>query len=249
MRLPIVPAASASLRKELYCIPRLPHLPLQISRPLAAGKPNDSYRSEWAVYQWIEGEAVRRDGISDYCDAAEALADFVLALHCADASDAPPYGRHNNFRGCPLVERDELTRKAIVSLSDLYNAAALTQVWEASTAIPSWQNELVWIHGDIHSGNLLMRNGQIKAVIDFGLMAAGDPAVDLIVSWSLFEGEARRRFRDVLNVDEATWLRGRGWALTTALVALAYYRDTNRFLADMSKQVLSEVLADFGTPE
>ena len=94
-----------------------------------------------------------------------------------------------------------------------------------------------------------MRNGQIKAVIDFGLMAAGDPAVDLIVSWSLFEGEARRRFRDVLNVDEATWLRGRGWALTTALVALAYYRDTNRFLADMSKQVLSEVLADFGTPE
>lgn len=245
IRMPLLPSASDKLNKELSCIPRLPLLPLETPEPLAVGAPTESYQSPWAIYRWIEGIEVNRGKISDINLAAETIADFIRVLHGGDISMIPSCGEHNNFRGCPLLERDKPTRQAILTLSDIYDATELQVFWEKSLTIPSWTEEPVLVHGDIHAGNLLMKNGNISAVIDFGLMGTGDPAVDLIVNWSLLSNGARKRFRDVLRTDDNTWLRGRSWAFTTAIIALSYYRHSNPFMTNMSKQIISEVLIDF----
>ncbi|WP_108812195.1 phosphotransferase [Sphingorhabdus sp. Alg231-15] len=245
IRMPLIPSASDKLNKELSCIPRLPLLPLKTPEPLAVGSPAENYQSPWAIYRWIEGIEVNRGGINDINVAAETNADFIRVLHGGDISMIPSYGEHNNFRGCPLRKRDEPTRQAILNLSDIYDATELLAFWEKSLTIPSWTEEPVLVHGDIHAGNLLMNNGNISAVIDFGLMGTGDPAVDLIVNWSLLSNGARKRFRDVLGTDDNTWLRGRGWAFSTAMIAHSYYRHSNPFMTGMAKQVISEVLIDF----
>lgn len=244
IRLPLTPRASAFLVKEVECIPKLPTLPMQIPKPLSKGTATDDYPSPWAIYQWIEGDVVTGKTLRDEFDAARRLAKFVGALQQADASDAPIYGRHNNFRGCPLSKRHDLTVSAIARVSDLFNTKTLHSVWEQSINLTEWPGDPVWVHGDIHAANLLMRDGELHAVIDFGLMGAGDPAVDLIVNWSLLSEQARSCFRTTLMVDEDTWLRGRGWALSTALIALAYYRNTNRYQSDNSMRVIAEVLTD-----
>lgn len=248
VRLPLTPRASAMLIKETECIPKLPDLPLKIPMPLFTGKPIKDYQSPWAIYRWIEGEAVSDHPIQDELDAAEKLAKFVGALRQADASDAPLYGKHNNFRGCPLRLRNKPTVAAIENVSDLYRASDLKSVWEQSLNLKAWPHGPVWVHGDIHAANLLTSEGKLSAVIDFGLMGAGDPAVDLIVNWSLLGKSARSHFRSILDVDENTWLRGRGWALSTALIALAYYRDKHRYLSEMSNRVIREVLTDINLP-
>lgn len=244
-RLPLIPSASEKLNKELACLPLLPDLPLEIPTPIASGEATKAYQSPWAVYRWIEGIEVNAAGLNDMDAAAESVAEFVRALHESDASEIPSYGQQNNFRGCPLKERDIPTRHAVEDLSDIYNVTELMDFWEKTLTISHWDNHLVLIHGDIHAGNLLMRNGNVTAVVDFGLMGIGDPAVDLIVNWSLLTKITRERFRSVLKTDDDTWFRGRGWALSTAVIALAYYRHSNHFLTKMSKRVISEVLGDF----
>ena len=244
VRLPLTPRASAMLMKEVDCIPKLPRLPLQVPMPLSAGNAVTDYQSPWAIYRWIEGETLSDHPLQDVPDAAEKLARFIDVLQKADASDAPLYGEHNNFRGCPLRNRYEPTVAAIEKVSDLYNAKSLRSVWEQSLNLAEWSRGPVWIHGDIHAANLLMSDGKLSAVIDFGLMGAGDPAVDLIVNWSLLSESARSRFRSAVDIDEDTWLRGRAWALSTALIALAYYRDRHQYLSNMSIRVIGEVLAD-----
>lgn len=245
VRLPLIPSASEKLRKELACFPALPALPLQIPRPIAPGEASEDYQSPWAVYRWIEGEDVQVESLNDMHEVAESLAQFVRILHGSDATRIPSCGPQNNFRGCPLTKRDEPTRQAISSVSDIYDAAALLAFWENSLAIPAWTRDPVPIHGDIHAGNLLMKNGNIIAVLDFGLMGVGDPAVDLIVNWSLLTKTSRERFRYIMEADDDTWYRGRSWAFSTALIAFSYYRRSNSFMTEMSKRVISEVLSDF----
>ncbi len=245
IRLPLIPSASEKLSKELACLPFLPALPLEIPRLMGSGNATEDYHSRWAVHQWIDGNNVQAEGLNDMHEAAESLANFICILHSSDASMIPSCGQHNNFRGCPLAKRDKLTRQAISNLSDIYDAASLQAFWENALTIPTWTNDSVPIHGDIHAGNLLMKNGEITAVLDFGLMGFGDPAVDLIVNWSLLPKGARERFRDILKTDDDTWFRGRSWAFSTALIALSYYHLSNRFMTAMSKHVISEVLEDF----
>ena len=246
VRLPITPKASAMLIKEVQFIPKLPDLPLEIPMPLFAGRPIADYQSPRAIYRWIEGESVSDHPIQNELDAAEKLARFVGVLRQADASDAPLYGKHNNFRGCPLHQRHKPTVAAIENVSDLYSAGDLHAIWKLSLSLKEWPHGPVWVHGDIHAANLLTSEGKLSAVIDFGLMGAGDPAVDLIVNWSLLGKSARSQFRSASDIDENTWLRGRGWAFSTALIALAYYRDKHRYLSEMSNRVIREVLTDVG---
>ena len=116
--------------------------------------------------------------------------------------------------------------------------------WEAALEVPAWPGPPVWAHGDLSPGNLLMINGRLTAVIDFGTLGVGDPAVDLIVAWNLLPVVTREVYRSALNVDDATWLRGRGWALSIALIQLPYYHQTNPVLAGNARYVIAEVLAD-----
>jgi aminoglycoside phosphotransferase (APT) family kinase protein len=234
-----------SLDKEYYWLPRFaPLLPLAIPIPLAKGTPAEDYPCGWAVYSWLEGEAATIELLDDTRRAANDLARFLTALQGIDPSGGPPPGEHNFFRGVPLATRNDSVREAIASLKGEMDAGAVTAAWEAALEAPDWQGPPVWIHGDFSDGNLLADRGRFSGVIDWGGLAVGDPACDLMVAWSFLPAEARKLFRTALSVDDATWARGRGWALSVALIALPYYWTTNPVRVAYSWHRIGEVVAD-----
>jgi aminoglycoside phosphotransferase (APT) family kinase protein len=168
---------------------------------------------------------------------AADLAGFLAALHRVGAEDGPPPGKHNFFRGGPLTVYDAETRAAIETLGDRIDGAAATRVWEAALAA-TWDGAPVWVHGDVAEGNLLVADGALSAVIDFGGTGVGDPSCDTVIAWTFFSGPSRETFRAALPVDAGTWARGRGWALWKALIVLAR-EDTLK-----TRHVIGEVLAD-----
>jgi aminoglycoside phosphotransferase (APT) family kinase protein len=199
----------------------------------------------WSVYSWLEGETATADRIPDRRRAAVDLAQFVAALQRLDPTDGPPPGRHNASRGVPLVRRDEATRAAIASLRDRIDVEAVTAVWEAALHAPEWRDAPVWIHGDLDSRNVLVEQGRLSAVIDWGCLGVGDPACDVMAVWKLLSADTRDIFRAELSIDEATWARARGWALSQTLIALAYYTlETNAVLVLESERWMADVLAD-----
>jgi aminoglycoside phosphotransferase (APT) family kinase protein len=242
VRLPLRPSSVGPATKEYRWLPVLaPHLPLEIPVPLARADPTDGYPWPWSVYRWCEGEDATQ-GLGDLRQSAFDLAGFIAALHSLDPDGGPEPGADNFWRGVPLRTRDRDTRRAIGALHGLVDTAAVTAAWEEALGVPTWGRPPVWIHGDIAAGNLLVRNGRLGAVIDWGCVGIGDPACDLIVAWELFDAESREVLRAELAVDDATWARGRGWALSTALGALSYYRDTNPFMAAQAWRKLGAVL-------
>jgi len=144
----------------------------------------------------------------------------------------------------PLDERDASTRTAIASLDDTIDTGAATRAWEAALHAPAWDGPLVWIHGDLLAGNLLARRGRLSAVIDFGCSGVGDPACDVMAAWTFLSAENREVFRAAVGVDDATWARGRGWALSFGLIALPCYRVSNPVLARISRRAIDETLTD-----
>ena len=116
--------------------------------------------------------------------------------------------------------------------------------WDTALQAPAWEREPVWFHGDMLPGNLLFRQRRLHAVIDFGALAAGDPACDLMIAWGLFTGDSRVAFRRALGVDDATWERGRGFALSQAVIFIPYYRDTNPVGVAYAQHTIAELLAD-----
>jgi aminoglycoside phosphotransferase (APT) family kinase protein len=234
-----------SLNKEVEWLPRLaPLLPLQVPVPVAKGLPGDGYPCAWAVYRWLEGETAAPELIADPRQAAIDLAVFLTALQKIDPADGPLPGEHNFFRGAPLATRDETVRSAIAALQSELDAGPVTAAWEAALEAPDWQGPPVWIHGDFADGNLLVARGRLSGVIDWGGLALADPACDLIAAWSFLPAGERQVFREVLAVDDATWARGRGWALSVALIALPYYWTTNPVRVAYSWNRIGEVLAD-----
>jgi len=244
VRLPSAAAYSLQVEKEHRWLPRLaPLLPLPIPVPLAMGTPADDYPWHWSVYRWIEGETAAIERIADLRQFAIVLARFLSALYRIDPAGGPPPGRHNFFRGGPLTVYDGETRQAIAALDGKIDTDAASAVWEAALAA-AWHGSPVWFHGDVAAGNLLVRDGRLSAVIDFGTSGVGDPSCDLAIAWTLLEGESRGAFRAALGLDDATWARGRGWTLWKALITLAQHHDTNPSEAGRARRVIDEVLAD-----
>lgn len=245
VRLPRIEAATGQVDKEHRWLPRLaPHLPLAIPVPLAKGRPAEGYPWHWSVYAWLKGENAIIQPIADLCHAATVLGGFVAALQRIDPRGAPTPGEHNFYRAVPLARRDAATREAITALQEIVDADEVTAAWEAALRAPAWQRPPVWVHGDLSAGNLLVEQGRLSGVIDFGCLGAGDPACDSMVAWTLFSGESRDVFRAALGSDDAGWARGRGWALSWALIALPYYRDTNPVIVGNARHTIDEVLAD-----
>ena len=246
VRLPRRQQNSGQLEKERRWLPRLaPLLPLAVPVPLATGKPAEDYPCEWSIYPWLAGETATAERIADFGQAATDLAGFIAALQRVDPSDGPPPSEHNSLRGVPLATRDESTRAAIAALGAAIDVKAVTAAWEAALSAPEWKRAPVWIHGDLDPRNLLVENGRLSAVIDFGCLGVGDPACDVMVAWKVFPAHTRNIFRTALSVDEATWARARGWALSQALIALPYYTlETNPVLVREARRWLVEVLAD-----
>jgi aminoglycoside phosphotransferase (APT) family kinase protein len=240
VRLPRIHWAVEGLDKERQWLPRLaPRLPIAIPFPLAKGAPADGYPWHWSVYRWLDGENPTVDCHGDSRRLAVDLASFIAALQRVEPMDGPPAGR-----GGPLATRDGPTRTAIEALRGVLDTDAVTAAWEAALQAPPWTLPPVWVHADLAPGNVLLVRQRLGAVIDFSLVGLGDPACDLPVAWNLLPEDVRDLFRATLEVDDATWARGRGWALSIALIQLPYYRDTNPALAASARHVIREVLTD-----
>lgn len=246
VRLPRRAPSTGQLEKERRWLPVLaPVLPLAIPVPLAIGEPGEGYPFVWSVYTWLEGELPLVEPIADLRQAAADLAKFVAALQRVDPTDGPPPGPHNAYRGVPLALRDEFTRESIAALGDAIDARAVSDVWEAALRAPDWDRAPVWIHGDLDARNVLVEQGRLSGVIDFGCLGVGDPATDVMVVWKLLSPETRNDFRAALAIDDATWARSRGWAVSQAVTALAYYTlETNAVLVREARLWLAAALAD-----
>lgn len=245
VRLPSDVGYAPQVEKEQRWLPFLaPQLPLPIPVPLAKGVPAEGYPFHWSIYRWLHGDTAitaRIDGLSVF---ATTLADFLAALQRIDASTGPPAGAHSFFRGGPLQTYDDETRRAIDALEGEIARDTATLLWD--TALDAtWLGPAVWFHGDVAAGNLLVRDGCLAAVIDFGCSGVGDPACDLTIAWTLLFGDSRDAFRTALPLDRATWARARGWALWKALITLVAHLGVHPVEAATARHVIEEVLADF----
>ena len=242
VRLPRIPGAARQVGKEQRWLPYLaPHLTLPVPAPLGSGVPGHGYGLPWSVYRWLDGENLFDEPLPDLRDAAVELGRFVAELRRIDATGGPV-----SSRGGPVRTRDAEVRAAIRDLGadGTVDAGAATAAWEEVLRLPQWEGAPVWTHGDLLPGNLLARNGRLSAVIDFGVLGTGDPACDMMAAWTVLSGGARELFREAAGADDATWARGRGWALCFGLTADHYYRVRNPVLAAVGRRAASEALAD-----
>lgn len=239
VRLPCHSGAIGQARKEFQWLPRLaPHVPLAVPVPVGVGDPDFGYPWPWAVSRWLDGEVATVDALGDSSVAAVELAQFLAALQRFAPEDIPAGNSGNALTGPPLSDRDRATRTAIAEVDGVFDRAAMTELWNAALNAPGWDHSPVWFHGDFHTGNLLTSDGRLSAVIDFGGLGKGDPACDLMIAFTLMSAHSRAAFRDALGVDDATWMRGRGWALATGLNAYTSYAAVNpRVAAQTTRQI------------
>jgi aminoglycoside phosphotransferase (APT) family kinase protein len=225
-----------SLAHEFRLLPALaPLLSVTLPAPVAKGAPAAGYPHEWAVYRWLDGENPR-PGDVDWL--APELAAFIRELRRVPLP-GPPVGR-----APALSYWDGFTRANLEVLDGVVDTGAAAALWEEALRVPPWTGPPVWVHGDVMPGNLLVRDGRLAAVIDWGGAGVGDPACDLMVAWNLLGPEGRVVFREVVGVDDDTWGRGHGWALWTGLGAQTYYRETNPAFAAQGRRTVVEILAE-----
>lgn len=244
-RLPRHEPTVGRLEQEHYWLRELaPHLPFAVPEPLARGLPAEGYPWAWSVYRWLEGSPATAERVADEDRLASDLVELIAALQRIDADGGPPPSRLNAFRGEPLARRDEQTRTWIATLAGRIDVISATGLWNAALGAPAWDGPPVWIHGDLDARNLLVRNGRLSGVIDWGCLGVGDPAWDVMVAWKLLSAQTRTGFRAALAIDDATWIRAQGLALSQAVGALSYYTlETNPELVREGERWLAAVLA------
>ncbi|WP_329621940.1 aminoglycoside phosphotransferase family protein [Streptomyces sp. NBC_01255] len=244
VRLPKADWAAGQAAKEQRWLPHLaPHLPLPIPVPVGHGVPGEGFDHPWSVFGWLDGADTFTAPLTDLAQAAVELGRFGAALRAVDATGGPA-----SSRGGPVTAWEEGHMPGAIralGADGTVDAELATAAWEAVLRLPQWQRAPVWIHGDLLPGNLLGRAGRLSAVIDFGGLGVGDPACDTMPAWTLLTAETRPLFREAAQIDDATWERGRGWALCWGLVTEDYYRVTNPVLAAVAHRSWSEALPEF----
>lgn len=246
LRLPSAYEYALAVDKEHRWLPLLARsLPRPIPVPLVKGRPGAGYPFSWSVYGWIDGEPASFDRVADPVGFAEELAGFLAALQSIDASNGPQPGKHNWFRGATLRTYDASVRSALADLRGHVDEKVALDIWSAALEAP-WDGHDVWFHGDLAQDNILLKGGDLAAVIDFGTCGVGDPACDLAIAWTLLSREGRKAFRERLSVDDALWSRGRGWALWKTLVACANSMDESDTAVTDAVRVLDQILAEHG---
>ena len=227
VRIPRRSASAVLIEHEQRWLPRLSKsLPLPIPVPLRVGRPGCGFPWSWSVVPWFRGQSALLAPNKDLATAAVALGQFLRALHQPAPADAP----HNPWRGVPLSARTNTLREHLRQVDGLVDSIAVLGLWERVLSTRPHAGAPSWIHGDLHPGNLLLDSGRLTAVLDFGDVAAGDPATDLAVAWMWLPQSARSIFRASARgesnpLDDDTWMRARGWALALGLAYLANSRN------------------------
>ncbi|WP_339267311.1 aminoglycoside phosphotransferase family protein [Paenibacillus sp. FSL R5-0470] len=245
VRLPSAAAYAPQVEKEQRWLPILSkELTLPIQIPLVKGEPNEEYPLPWSINKWVEGETLTHQNINDLNQFARDLGAFLIELQSIDASRGPLAGEHNFYRGGSLAVYDEESRHAIEHNKDIFKEDLLREIWELALD-SKWNSKPVWVHGDIAPGNLLVKDGKLCAVIDFGILGVGDPACDAAMAWTFFDEDSRKVFKGVLQMDEETWNRARGWALWKALITYNGNRYSNPKVARESLNIINLIADDF----
>jgi aminoglycoside phosphotransferase (APT) family kinase protein len=239
VRLPRIHWSVDNVAKERRWLPVLaPHLPLAVPLPVASGVPEDDFPYPWSVIRWLPGEIATLDRLQDPVRAALDLAGFVRALQAVDPTAGPAH-----HRGSPVRLQEAGVRAGVAGLRGEVDGDAVIEAWNRVVAAPDHHGPPRWFHGDLAYLNLLAQDGELSGVIDWGTCGVGDPAIEMIIAWSLFPADARAAYRDELGIDDATWERGKGWVLT-GVFGIPYYRDTNPVLVADKITAIEAVLAD-----
>lgn len=241
MRLPRLDGAFANITKEYEWVPKIAELVnTPLSEPFFKGQPNHDYPSIWTIVKWNEGYNPDFEQEHEYASLAKELACFLNELHDIKLANGPL-----SRRGIALKELDAETSQAIRALQGEIDGPLITTLWNKLSNTPSWHKDPVWIHGDLLPGNILIQKNLLSAVIDFSDVGIGDPACDCIIAWSLLNANSRKIFKESLNnMDDHTWERGRGWALSIALIILPYYKHTNPVFVRLAKRMIEQVLQE-----
>ncbi|MFX3649813.1 MAG: aminoglycoside phosphotransferase family protein [Paenibacillus sp.] len=247
VRLPSEEAYVPQVEKEQKWLPILAkHLSTQITEPLAKGEPSEDYPYPWSVNKWLDGETVTLDNIDDANQFALDLGGFLVELQSIDASEGPLAGKHNFYRGGDIVVYENECRDAINNNVTIFNKHLLGEIWGLALT-SKWDREPVWVHGDIAPGNILIKNGKLSAVIDFGILGVGDPSCDAAMAWTFFDDSSRKAFKNALKFDEETWNRARGWALWKALITYNRNKQSNKAIADEQYNIIEVIINDYET--
>jgi aminoglycoside phosphotransferase (APT) family kinase protein len=221
VRLPRTARCPELLARERRWLPVLaPHLPLPVPVPVREGQPSATFPNLWNIVAWVPGEPADRSPIR----RGPELAGFLRALHRTAPADAPV----SADRGRPLTA---LTPRLadwaeVLDGEPAFNVAEVVAAWERAVAVAAWPGPPVWLHGDLHPANVLVTDGALAGVVDFGDMCAGDPATDLSAAWLLLPtGTAGQFFQTYASADEATIERARGWAILRAVGLIAIGRN------------------------
>ena len=238
IRLPRKPSAITSLEKEMQYLPILSGaLPINIPSILGTGTPDDHYPFPWIVSQYFAGSHPDTTHPLNSQQATIDLSQFITTMHTIPTDNAPLCQR-----GKPLKEKDTAMKAAISQLDNSFDIQAIKALWDNALSTPNWLRDPVWIHGDLHAGNVLAKDGVITAIIDFGLCGIGDPAVDLMCAWTLLPHQARQQLRLLACPDDDTWHRARGWALCFSVIAYPYYKTRHPAFALIAKNILHQTL-------
>jgi aminoglycoside phosphotransferase (APT) family kinase protein len=238
VRLPRREVAAVLIEHEQRWLPEIAtRVSVAVPAPVRVGLPSELYRWHWTIAPWFDGELALSLPRERLVDSAPALASFLRELHTAAPEDAPI----NPVRGVPLAVRATAIRSRLAS-GQVADAEKLAGLWQRAVDAPAWDGAPVWLHGDLHAANILLRDGALSAVIDFGDICSGDPATDLATAWLTFDTDGRDRFRSALDYDDATWLRAAGWAILLGTALVTNSAD-NPAMHGMGDRALREVLA------
>lgn len=240
VRLPRAPHLTTGPQREAHWMPVFrPHLPLTVPRFLALGRPTGFHPSPWTVLEWIDGTTASSGSVGDLDAAAGALGEFVIALRTVSTAGAPVGG---SYRGLSLANADAGLRRWAAKLPPDVDRDAVIQVWDACLAVGDCDDPPAWFHSDLRGDNLIVRDGAIAAVIDWEGCTVGDPSADLLAAWWLFDDDSRATFRAATEASTGDWERGKGWALHMAVLAIAYYAETNPGFVEQARRALREIL-------
>jgi aminoglycoside phosphotransferase (APT) family kinase protein len=244
VRLPTAAEYAPAVDKECEWLPRLaPLLPTAIPAVLAKGAPAEGYPYPWSVRRWLPGETALSGRIHDMTQFATGVAEFILALQRCDTTSAPLAGAHSFHRGSSPAHYEDETRRCIATLGSRIDTVRATDVWQAALAA-EWHGTPVWFHGDVGANNLLVKDGKLSAVIDFGTSGVGDPACDLTIAWTMFREDSREAFRKAVGQDDGAWARARGWALWKSALTVTTCSDPRDERIATHLEVINAVLTD-----